>query len=73
METTRNAQKQMPHFPLGALQLTMNASDRSFRVSKGVSFHPPSRFSPDRTGVAGERFRQSDRVRSLIPDSYGQG
>ena len=55
------------------LAVTMNVSDRSFRVSTGVSLHPPSRSSPDRTGVAGERFRRSDRFRSLIPDSYGQG
>lgn len=46
---------------------------QEFSCFDGVSFYPTSRSSPDRTGVAGERFRQSDRFRSLILDSYGHG
>ena len=48
------------------LAVTMKVSDRCFIVSTEVIFHPPSWSGRDRTGVAGERFRQSDRVRSLV-------
>jgi hypothetical protein len=41
MENVRNAQKQMPQFTRGALQLQRTSQTGIFRVSKRVSFHPP--------------------------------